>query len=368
MKINRPILCFLLIRKFHFLLLVGGLIQCIGCGQPRNGGNGAAADTTVAAAEALVVSRGILIPFVDITGQVSGISEAVVISETEGIIRSVTFQLGDTVSRGTVLVTVDRTVAQLAMQQAYQDLRTATMNLNATRRLYADSAASRSELADAQSVYNGAKAAYESARKRYEDTEVKAPIAGEIASRETGIAVGNLLQPSMAIARIVNLAGLRLESAVGPTNVGLIDSGNEALVLVPAVCSDTMTGEVDAVAAGADPATGSFTVVVSWTNACSTRVRSGMAASARIRTSQTDSVIVVPASTILTNGDTSRVITVSGGRAAFSRVTTGSTRGNRTEIIDGLDVGDTILVSRMTRVERGDTVIVHVAGTTGEWQ
>ena len=101
------------------------MIVLIGCGRPGGGrpggppgGFGETAEVTPLAVEALTVTRGELVRNIEAAGIVSGINEAYVVSETQGIIEGVSFDLGDRISRGQVLVTVDDTIPRLNMEQA----------------------------------------------------------------------------------------------------------------------------------------------------------------------------------------------------------------------------------------------------------
>ncbi|MFP4014565.1 MAG: efflux RND transporter periplasmic adaptor subunit [Chitinispirillaceae bacterium] len=343
-------------KRCALFLFTAMMIFCSG-NQQQNGSNGAL--PSLNAVEATVVQKGILIPYLEKPGIVSGINETVVVSETEGIIRSVRFELGEEVDSGAFLLQVDRDAARFALNQARQQLSTAQMNLEASRRLYQDSAISRSEFEQAKSSYNGARAAYETALKQYNNTVVRSPIRGEVASKENGITEGNYLSPGMLVTRIADLSALRLEIAVGEGEIELIQTGATAQVRIPSASPDSVyQARVTAVAAGAQPASGSFPVILTWDNSDS-RIRSGMSGTARIRTNERDSVLLIPSAAIKKESDSTSVWRINSGKVYEANVRVGRVMGNTSSIEAGLVPGDTIALTRTTGLSEGDSVIVE---------
>ena len=318
------------------------------------------------AIEAVIVNSGVINPWIYKSGVVRGINEAVVVSETEGIIQSVQFEIGDRLSVGAELLSVDREEARFGMLGARQQLNAAEMNYNASRRLYEDNAISRSEYEQARSSFNNAQASYRAALSRFRNTRITSPIDGTVASKEEGVTRGNYLSPGTPIARIVDLSELQIEVAVGEAEVALVDTGMQALVIVPAVQA-RVEGRVSAVATGAMPGSGSFPAVVTFDNG-SQSIRSGMSARVRIRTTDTDSVLLIPSAALVTDNNAPSVFVVRGQRVERKEVTVIRTFGNLTSISEGVCEGDTVATSRTSTLDHGDPVTVRVTGRSEDLQ
>jgi membrane fusion protein (multidrug efflux system) len=197
------------------------IIVLAGCGRP--GGRPEAAGPPEAkplAVEALTVTRGYLLRNIEAAGIVSGINEAYVVSETQGIIQSVSVELGDRVSARQVLVKGDDTIPRLNMEQTKEQFEIAKLDLEATEKLFNDGSASKAELTRVRSAVNGAQARYHSALKTYQDCTIRAPIGSYIAQKESEITLGNYLGPGMRVARVVDISSLKAEVAVGEGRVG----------------------------------------------------------------------------------------------------------------------------------------------------
>ncbi len=335
--------------------------------QDQQNGDGQSVNT-IPAVEAVIITPGILNPYIYKSGTVSGINEAIVVSETQGIIRSVEFELGDEVDSLQELLEVDREETRFALKQAEQQLSTAKMNLEASQRLYKDSIISRSEYEQARSTYNGARAAYESALNQFQNTLIRSPIKGQVASKEPGITVGGFLAPGAAVARIADLNGFKVELAVGEGEIGFIENGAPVKVLIPSLSPDSLfNAQVTAVASGTQPQSGSYSVIVTWKNEGSL-VRAGMSASLKIRTSDNDSVLIVPSAALLGDSDSTRVVKIIAGKAHIQQVTIGKKSGNRSVALSGLSSGDTVALSRTSSLAESDSVVVSIVGRSGSWE
>ncbi len=341
-----------------------------GCGRP--GGPPQAEgppESKPLAVEALTVTRGNLVRNIEAAGIVSGINEAYVVSETQGIILSVAFELGDRVSKGQVLVKVDDTIPRLNMEQAKEQYEIAKLDLEATEKLFNEGSASKAELARVRSSVNGAQARYRSALKIYQDCTIRAPIGGYIAGRESEITLGNYLSPGLRVARVVDISSLKAEVAVGEGQVGLVAEGAAAKVLIPAASEQKLfDAAVRAVSAGSDPATGSYPVIVTWKNQVGNAIKSGMSATVTIETRAEEPVVLIPSAALVELGGQMFVFTAEADRAAQKPVQVGRRIGNIAEILEGLKEGETLIISGLTALRRGDPVQTKVIGESGSWQ
>lgn len=321
------------------------------------------------AVEVLQVSKGRLYPTVETAGVISGIREAYVVSETLGIIEEVVFEIGDTVEEGDLLLRVSDNIKRLSMEQARQQNETAGLDLQAVETFYSQGNASMAELTRARSAANGARAAYESALKMYEDTSIRAPISGAVAWKEPAAALGNYLTQGMRIARVVDMSSLRIDLSVGERQIGLIQEGADVEIFVSAPCGDMIIpGTVTALAAGSDAATGSFAVIVEAQNTCGDSLRAGMSARVSIETRAGDEVILVPTSSVVVREGSEYVFVHRGGTAEAVKIDKGRQMGNRAEVLSGLSEGDEVVISGLSSLRPGMKIEPRLVGTSGDWK
>ena len=355
-----------------WVVIIIGFAFFISCSAETDVSSGAtwedgAAEEPPLAVEVLEVSEGRLIPYVEGAGIISGIREAWVISETQGIIETVDFEIGDVLEKGDVLLEVDDDILRLSMEQARQQYETALLDLNAAETFYRQGNASQAELNRARSAAAGAKAAFESAQKKYEDTSVKAPISGAVAWKSGTAALGNYMSPSVQVARLVDLSRIKVELSFGERQIGLIREGAEVSIFVDSVCKEgLLTGRVTAVSAGSDLSTGSYSVIVESENDCEGPIRAGMSARVRIPVRGGETGIIVPDSSVVVRDGKEYVFVEKGGKAEPHEIERGETVGNRTEVLLGVELGDRLIVSGLSALKPGAPVRGTLIGKTGE--
>lgn len=315
--------------------------------------------------EAIHVSKGVISRDVLASGVANGIHESYVVSETQGKIERVNFALGQWVKKGRTLVEVNSAIQYAAFEQAKRAAAAAKLNLNVTKKLFDEGNASEAELTNAQSQATGAIAQLESSQKAYEDCKIVAPISGFIAQKELTIEKGNVIAGGTLIARIVDISSLKATVSVGEMEVGILKKGMPAQIKVPAVNHQDFKGKVAAIAAGSDPATGSYPVEITWKNTPKREIKSGMSVKVVIETNDVDSVITIPLKAIIEKDRKDAVLVAQDDKAAIRFVTVGRIHGNNAEITDGIEVDDVVLTSGMTVLSRGDSVMVTMVSNNG---
>lgn len=359
------------LRAAALLAVVAGLVSC-GRGD-SDGGSAAsgqwaqeqAEQVRALAVEGMEVSRGSILQRVEGAGIVQGVNEATIVAEVQGTITEVSFELGDYLEEGAVLARVDDTVARLTLEEARQALESARLDLSATERRFENGSASQAELSRARTVTNGALARFEVAEEAFRNHAIRAPISGYMASRGENIGRGNYLTPGTPVARVVDLSRLRLEIAVGERELGSIETGSPALVTVPVCGEEPIEATVTSIAAGADLRTGSFPVVIEWSNECE-RVRSGVSARVFIEAHGGADRLIVPSAAIRSDGQESYVFVASENTVERRVIEVGNRLGERVEVLSGVRSGEIVIVSGLSALSDGTMVETTVIGRTAE--
>jgi membrane fusion protein (multidrug efflux system) len=234
----------------------------------------------------------------------------------------------------------------------------ARIYLRSTQKLFDNGNASPMEFADAQSKATGAQAGLENARRNLDNCRVSAPISGYIAQKEAVAVAGGAIAGGTLVSRVVDLSALKTIVPVGEMEVSMLKPGMAAAVRVPAVGDTVFAGQVSAIGAGANPATGSYPVEVSWPNTAERRVKSGMSVNVKIPTHSADSVVMVPLACMTQKEHSAAVLVATRGEVAVRFVETGRTTDVMVEVVSGVHAGDTVLTSGTTTLSVGDPVVV----------
>lgn len=359
-------------RYSIFLVIIAAFV--VGCSESPDAASEATADMAMDRNEALgpLAVEGVqatvatLVEDIVASGLIRGEREVNLVSETQGVIEQVGYELGEQVEAGQVLVSLDDSIQLLAAEEARESVSAAASNVASTERLVSAGNASQATLSQARSALAGARARLAQAQKALADRTLVAPFAGFIASKDLSIEAGNFLSIGVRVARIIDMDQLEVRLSVGEREVRYLSSGSVAYVSYPGIETEELEARVAAIAAGSDPQTGSFPVIVRWDNPDITMARAGMSVSVRIPPVGADQQVVVPANAIITRGnETSLFVARNDGTAERRIVETGERRGDRQAISSGVDNGEMVIVSGLRSLSNGDAVAVTERNALG---
>lgn len=182
-------------------------------------------------------------------------------------------------------------------------------------------------------------------------TEVRAPVAGVIANRSAlvGHIAGTSGEP---LFRIIRDGQVELQADVPEDRLHSIQAGQAVQVQVSGT-PERVVGEVRLVGPTVDPTTRLGKVWIAMPE--DPALRPGRFAQGVIATVRRDGV-VVPRSSVLFGGDGARVQLVESGVVTSRVITAGMTDAEGTEVIEGLDVGQDVVVSAGAFLHDGDFV------------
>lgn len=266
-----------------------------------------------------------------------------------GTVNSVSVQEGDRVATGQTLVRLDardldarRAQVEAGMAEASAVLRDATVQAARMRALYADSAATRAQLDQAETGLARAEAAVASAKGMAAELAanasyamVRAPFAGVVTHRF--VDPGSFASPGAPLITVEDASTLRITVTAAPDAVRGLRRGAK----VGAVIGDTA---VPAIVEGIVPGGANLYAVNALVPNSKGRFLSGSAATLALPRG-TRHAILVPAAAVIRQGDLTGVRTAKGSESSLRWVKLGRPVGNAVEVFSGLAAGDTVLVA-----------------------
>lgn len=349
------------------LFFITALFVLISCSRGSDASTGASKSIDDEAARSIAVegmnaTKGRLVAEILGTGTAEGIREAWVVSETEGLIRSVLFDFGDNVTEGQILLTVDSDSAERDRDLAEQRHTTALLEYNAAEKSRENGSISELQYSRTADALLAAESARAEALDAFEKTRLTAPFSGAVAAKSGDIGIGNYLARGIRVVKIVDDSAFRTVIGVGEGQVLLLREGSAAYI----TGNDGVTrlGSVAAISAGSDDATGSFVVVIEWIPQPGDALKSGMSVRVAIEATEIPKRIIVPAYAIFQRRGAEFVYIASDGRAELREIRTGSRLGERVEVLDGLQEGDIILTSGLASLAQGLPVKITMVGNT----
>ena len=170
-----------------------------------------------------------------------------------------------------------------------------------------------------------------------------APFDGYV--MELGARQGAAVEPGATLFQLANLSSVWMIAEVPEAQAAWVKTGNPAEAQVPALPGERFEGKVDYLYPELTQASRTLKVRVVFKNP-GEHLRPGMFATAHLRGSTQESVLTVPTEAVIKTGTRSIVIVADDAthfRPAVVRV--GAEHGGRSEILEGLTQGQTVVAS-----------------------
>lgn len=196
------------------------------------------------------------------------------------------------------------------------------------------------EVRNRQALLAQRRSELELARQQLADTQLLSPIDGAVSQRQAS--VGEYLAPGAPVATLVRLHPLRLRVAIPEREAAGVQVGQAVRVTVEG--SDTQhTGRVARISPAILEQNRTLTIEAEIPNPAGV-VRPGSFARASIVTQTAQSVVMVPASALISFAGIDKVLSVKEGKSVERRVQTGRREGERVEILAGVGAGELVIV------------------------
>lgn len=327
----------------------------------------AAADSTHAAvlgrSDVARAARVDLIAGVPVSGTLKPSLEVRIASPIPEVVEAVLVKEGQAVREGQVLARFRTSAVEPAARSAEAVRRKAAADYDRMQSLFKEGAVSQQDVENAEVALREAEASEATARKRLDETTVRAPIGGVISQR--AVDAGNRVKDGDLLFQLVNTAELEFEATVPSEYIATLRPGAPVTLAVTGVSSGALGGRVARINATADEATRQVKVYVTVPNRDG-RLVGGLFGSGRIVLHQVKGAVAVPQTAVRTDADgKSYVLVVDGGRLARRDVTTGATdeQASLVEISAGLAGGEIVVIGPASGLEPG--LAVTIAGGEG---
>lgn len=212
----------------------------------------------------------------------------------------------------------------------------------------------------AQERVNGARAqvqaaqeAVELARIAVDDLSVRAPMGGKVSGKP--LQAGTLVSPGVAVARLIGTGGVFFQAEVAETEVSNISPGMAVDASIASLGDVMFSGQVVSVSPIASNLGRLYTVRVA-INESLGKVKPGMFVNSQVVIGRNEDVFVIPASTIIRDGDQNYVFTTAteDGKLVAKKRDIKLIRSQGSDsIVDGLNDGDQLVVKGHTTLVDG---------------
>ena len=270
-------------------------------------------------------------------------------------ITAVYVKMGDEVTQGQVLATLDQKSAQLQYDSTKLQYDEALKNLNNTKALYEIGAVSKNDYESLETQVKGLEISLEGLQMSLDNLNVTAPISGSIVS--VSAEVGSYASASSSMFTISDTSTLEISVGISEGNVNKIAVGDQVSVRIPTLDNAVYAGRIVEIGKVMDTNSKSYPIRIALDNQDG-QFLSGMYAEVSITTDQVADCLVVPVDAITYRTDEQIVMVVVDGKAEERVIETGVNDGDYYVVTEGLAAGDEVIVKGNVDLVNGEKVTV----------
>lgn len=266
------------------------------------------------------------------------------------VVEQVHFDSGDTVKAGQLLATLRGSSQAAALTAAKATYEEADQLYRRQEELIGAQLVARSTLDTQRALRDAALARVQQMQSDIRDREVRAPFAGVLGIRQ--VSPGSLVTSSTVMVTLDDVDRLYVDFQVPESQLGLVAMGGEVSGTAAAYPGEQFIGRVAAIDSRVDESTRAITVRADFDNA-DRRLRPGMLLDVRLFQAARQA-LVIPEIAVVQVGRESYVFRVKADDSVErADVRTGERRDGKVEILDGLKIGERIVIDGTGKLRPG---------------
>jgi RND family efflux transporter MFP subunit len=329
------------------------------------------------------------------SGYVVAQRKAAVASKATGRLVALHVEEGDRVEKDQVIARLDNEdarasraraeanvhLARSRVEHAKAELVDATLTYNRNKELAGKGFIARSvydasearykmakaEVAAQEAVLRASQAALAEAEVQLEYSYIRAPFDAVVLTKNAD--VGDMVTPfaaaanaKAAVVTIADMESLMVEVDVAESNLGQVSAGQPCEIKLDALPQTRFPGLVHMIVPTADRTKASVMVKVAFSEK-SPRVLPEMSAkvsflSRELSGEERDPIMAIPSSAIFHRSANPSAFVIQGNRAVLKSIRTGRRFNDMTEIVEGLEPGERVIVPPLGKIKEGTKVKV----------
>ena len=313
------------------------------------------------------VKTGRIVETREAVGTVRAYESIIVTAKVSGIVQKISFEEGQKIKAGDILVELDAEERRADIQQAVAEIRRAEALRNevrtrldramALRRTGAGTEAQVDDLTaqmrTLETAITAAEARRRAAEARLEDLVIRAPFNGRLGTRS--VSLGAYVSPGTRITTLDDLSRVRFDFAVPENLLSQLKVGQTGFARSAAFGDRAFEGKVTVIDPRVDPLTRTVRLTAEIPNPDET-LKAGMFLSVILQVQVKADAVIVPEEAIVGEGLRHLVFVVKDRVVERRVVRIGQRQQGRVEVVDGLKPGEIVVVRGVQRVRPGQTV------------
>jgi RND family efflux transporter MFP subunit len=306
----------------------------------------------------MVVQKQKLASKLSLVGTINANNDVNVVSEAQGVVMEVYAKVGNYVAAGTVLVQVDDEIPRSNLGTAQINYEKAQKDFERAENLFQENSIPISQLDAARLGMKAAENQLDIAKRQLANTRIKTPISGKVNSRYVNI--GTMVQPGMPIANIVDISMLKVRVNVSESEAFSLKPGDKIEITTDVYPDKIFKGQIDNIASKSDEAH-TYPIEIILPNSSERPLKAGMFARIAFTSVEAADALTIPRLALIGSIRNAQVFKIKSDAANLRNIIIGKQSNEYLEVLDGLSLGDTVVISGQNNLV--ENARVHVVGT-----
>lgn len=288
-------------------------------------------------------------------GSLEGIKQSNVVAKISERIVAVNAKVGQYVKAGQIIIELEKSGLTSQYLQAQANLDNTKRELDRMTALFEEGAVAKQAVDQAGTAYSVAKANFEAARSA---VDLSSPVSGTVT--EVNVNPGDWVNPGTTLAVVADINQMIANFSVSESEVGALKAGTTVKIYSEFNKEISQTGRITEINRSASLDSRSFGIKAQFSNTKDSFFKPGMFVKVDVILEKKEKVLTVPTSSVIRQSDASMVYIIRNGLSFPAKITTGFSNDESTEVLSGLNEGDTIVTAGMNNLS--DSTRVNIVG------
>ncbi len=287
-----------------------------------------------------------------LSGNAIANAEVNYVSETQGRVTSVNFDIGSRVGTGTLLASVDDEIKKANLMTAEANFEKAKKDYDRYKQLFDQKSINEATLDQYSLILKTSEAQYIIAKRTLKDTKVTSPISGVVTAKS--IEKGSFLNIGTPIATILDINTIKIRVQVAEASINKVRIGDDVRLKSDLFLDKTFVGNVKFINPKADESH-TYSVDISIQNRNS-EIKPGMFFNVFFDNIQETSSLVIPRESLVGSAKEPQVYVVNDNKAMLKNIKINKISGDLIDVASGINEGDIIVTSGQINLINGSKV------------
>lgn len=290
-----------------------------------------------------------------LVGNLTAFAEIQVSSEMQGTVTSVRTELGQHVSKNTVLATIDNRTKKLNFNASQISLDKKLKDFERYKNLYSGGTATEQELEEARVAYQNAVIERQKAEKELSDATIVSPSEGIITEKH--IEKGSYVSVGSPIVSMVDISKLKVRLNVSENTIYQLNIGDKATITTSVYPGVPFEGTICFISPKGNDSH-NYQVEIVIPNSDKHPLKAGTFVSVNISLAIKGKRLCIPRESLQGSISDAKVYVAKNNKAVIKAIKIGIGNNDYLEVLSGLKENEAVITSGFVNLENGKSIRV----------